>query len=219
MAAMLSAFCGYSQAAGTSDPVRVAVYVGPGARSVGMFRWVQLVDQAPELKAIFVDAATIRGGALRDVDAVVMPGGRSIDIALALGAEGADELRRFIRDGGSYIGTCAGTILMLDDFAFNRKMLGIAPFKLRQGSWGGEAMLRIDYTEEASQLSGIEPGKHQECFNGGPVMEPLPPVDGADFKVLARFNCNLHANSEKPKQPTMGGGASVVAGTYGKGRV
>ena len=219
MAAALSAFCGYSQTAGASDPVRVAVYVGPGARSVGMFRWVQLVDQAPELKAIFVDGAAIRGGALRNADAVVMPGGKSYVIADELGAEGADELRRFIRDGGSYIGTCAGAILMLDDLSFKRKMLGVAPFRKRRGSWGGEAMLRVDYTEEASQLSGIAPGKHQERFNGGPVMDPLPPMEGADFKVLARFNCNLHTNSEKPGQPSMGGGASVVAGTYGKGRV
>ena len=77
MAAALSAFCGYSQTSDTSTPVRVAVYVGPGARSVGMFRWVQLVDQAPELKATFIDGASIRNGALRTVDTVVMPGGRS----------------------------------------------------------------------------------------------------------------------------------------------
>ena len=219
MAAALSAFCGYSQSSGVSDPVRVAVYVGPGARSVGMFRWVQLVDQAPELKAVFVDGAAICGGVLRDVDAVVMPGGKSYVIADELGARGADELRRFIRDGGSYIGTCAGAILMLDDLSFKRRMLGVAPFRTRRGSWGGEAMLRIDYTKEAALLCGIKEGKQQERFNGGPVMDPTPPIAGADFKVFARFNCNLHTNSEKPGQPSMGGGASVVAGTYGKGRV
>ena len=30
-------------------PVRVAVYVGPGARGVGMFRWMQITDQAKEV--------------------------------------------------------------------------------------------------------------------------------------------------------------------------
>ena len=199
--------------------LRVAVFVGPGARSVGMFRWIQLVDQAPELKAIFVDGSSIRNGALRNADAVVMPGGKSYVIADELGTEGADELRRFIREGGSYIGTCAGAILMLDDLSFKRKMLGVAPFKKRIGSWGGESMLRIDYTKEAALLSGIKEGRHQERFNGGPVMDPTQPIADADFKVFARFNCNLHTNSDKPDQPSMGGGASVVAGTYGKGRV
>ena len=219
IAALPCVFCGYSHAAGTSEPVRVAVYVGAGARSIGMFRWVQLIEQAPELKAIFVDGPAIRSGALQNADAVVMPGGKSYIIADELGTEGADKLRRFIRDGGSYVGTCAGAILMLDDLSLDRKMLGVAPFKKRPGSWGGEAMLRTDYTKEAEELSGITAGKHQERFNGGPVMDPSKPIDGADFKVFARFNCNLHTNSDKPKQPTMGGGASVVAGTYGKGRV
>ena len=219
IAALLCAFSGYTQDTCASAPVRVAVYVGPGARSVGMFRWIQLVDQAPELKAIFVDGAAIRSGALRNADAVVMPGGKSYIIADELGTDGAEELRRFILDGGSYIGTCAGAILMLDDLSRERKMLGVAPFKKRSGSWGGEAMLRIDYTDEASQLSGITVGKHMERFNGGPVMDPSKPINGAVFKVFARFNCNLHTNSDEPGQPSMGGGASVVAGTYGKGRV
>lgn len=217
--AALSAFYGYSQTSTAPAPLRTAVYVGPGARSTGMFRWMQLVDQAPELEAVFVDGAAIRNGALRNVATLVVPGGKSYVIADELGQEGADELRRFIRDGGSYIGTCAGAILMLNDLSLNRKMLGVAPFKKRQGSWGGEAMLSADYTEEAEKLSGIKAGKRQERFNGGPVMDPSLPIDGADFKVFARFVCNLHTNSDKPGQPSMGGGASVVAGTYGKGRV
>ena len=118
-----------------------------------MFRWMQLVDQAPELEAVFVDGAAIRNGALRNVATLVVPGDKSYVIADELGQEGADELRRFIRDGGSYIGTCAGAILMLDDLSLNRKMLGVAPFKKRQGSWGGEAMLSTDYTEEAEKLN------------------------------------------------------------------
>lgn len=113
--AALSAFYGYSQTSTAPAPLRTAVYVGPGARSTGMFRWMQLVDQAPELEAVFVDGAAIRNGALRNAATLIVPGGKSYVIADELGQEGADELRRFIRDGGSYIGTCAGAILMLDD--------------------------------------------------------------------------------------------------------
>ena len=201
-------------------PVRTAVYVGRGARGVGMFRWMQLVDQAPELKAVYVDGEAVRKGALRHVDMLVMPGGKSNVEAAELGEKGQLELRRFIEGGGSYVGTCAGAFLLMrgggkDD----GKILGIAPYRHRRGSWGGEAMLQVEYLKDAERLCGIKAGKRTERFNGGPVMDPSEPVKGADFKVMARFNCNLHTDSAKPGLPSMGGGASAVAGTFGRGRV
>ena len=210
-------------------PVRVAVYVGPGARGVGMFRWMQITDQAAEIDARYVDALAIRNGALNTVDLLVMPGGKSGIEAEQLGDKGQLELRRFIERGGSYIGTCAGAFLLMRGdgkqtgvSAKRRETIGIAPFKHRRGSYGGEAMLQVAYTKEAQALSGIKAGKREERFNGGPVMDPSEPVPGADFKVMARFACNLHSdtmNPENPGQPSMGGGACAVAGTFGKGRV
>jgi len=208
-------------------PVRVAVYVGPGARGVGMFRWMQLVDQAPELEATYVDGNSIRNGALRSADVLVMPGGKSNMEASELGDSGQRELRSFIERGGSYVGTCAGAFLLLsgsdknasDATAARRKNLGIAPFKHRRGDWGGESMLEVRYTKEAEKLSGIKAGARTERFNGGPVMIPANPVPGSDFKVMAKFNCNLHSDSCRTNLPSMGGAASAIAGTFGKGRV
>ncbi|MBP5509288.1 MAG: hypothetical protein J6Z49_00045 [Kiritimatiellae bacterium] len=202
-------------------PVRVAVYVGPGARGVGMFRWMQIVDQAPELQATYVDGAAIRSGALRKVDLLVMPGGNSGVEANNLGTEGQRELRRFIEEGGSYVGTCAGAFLLMEGPSTSRKkkILGIVPFKHRKGEWGGEAMLQVSYLKEATELSGIKAGMRMERFHGGPVMDPADPIPGADFRVMAKFASNLHSYSAKPDAPTMGGGASAVAGTFGRGRV
>ena len=209
-------------------PVRVAVYVGPGARGVGQFRWMQIMDQSPDVVATYVDGESIRGGALRFADVVVMPGGKSNIEASELGEAGQRELRRFIEQGGSYVGTCAGAFLMMhgdpkpgkDGKPPKEKILGIAPYKHRSSGWGGEAMLQVEYTKEAAAFCGIKAGTRMERFNGGPVMDPIgKPVPGADFKVMARFKCNLHSYSSKPNMPSMAGGASAVAGTFGKGRV
>lgn len=209
-------------------PVRVAVYVGPGARGVGMFRWTQLVDQAPELEATYVDGAAIRAGALAKADLLVMPGGKSNLEANELGDEGQLAVRRFIEEGGSYVGTCAGAFLLMSRTGATRRErpLAIVPYAHRAGGWGGEAMLRVNYTKEAEALCGAKPGYRMERFNGGPVMVPDDPVEGADFKVMATFNANLHSYATTNKYatadgrlPTMGGGASAVAGTFGKGRV
>lgn len=213
-AAAVAAFAAVCDAA----QLRAAVYAGPGARGVGMFRWLTLPDRAPEIDAAYVDGAAIRAGALRDADILLMPGGKSNLEEDDLGPEGQKEVRRFIEDGGAYIGTCAGAFLLMRGEK-REKTLGIAPYRHRRGSWGGEAMIQVEYTKEAAALSGVKPGKRTERFNGGPVMDPAAPVPGADFKTMATFSGNLHSHSAKPGLPSMGGGASAVAGTFGKGRV
>lgn len=200
-------------------PVRAAVYVGPGARGVGAFRWMQLMDQAECVEAKFVDGEAIRNGALEDADILVMPGGKSGVEAAELGEAGQRELRGFIERGGAYIGSCAGAFLLMGGDEPAKKTLGIAPFKHVKGEWGGEAMLQVVYTKASAELTGMKIDKHTERFNGGPVMIPSKAVPGADFKVMANFNGNLHSESCMPGLPSMGGAASAVAGTFGRGRV
>jgi len=200
-------------------PVRAAVYVGPGARGVGAFRWMQLMDQAEGVEACFVDGEAIRNGALERADLLVMPGGKSNVEAAELGEKGQRELRAFIERGGSYVGSCAGAFLLMAGNEPEKKILGIAPFRHIRGEWGGEAMLQVTYTKASADFTGMKILKHTERFNGGPVMLSSKAVPGADFKVMARFSCNLHSESCKPGLPSMGGAASAVAGTFGKGRV
>ena len=200
-------------------PVRAAVYVGPGARGVGAFRWMQLMDQAEGVEASFVDGEAIRNGALESADLLVMPGGKSRVEAAELGEKGQREVRAFIERGGSYVGTCAGAFLLMGGEEPEKKILAIAPFKHVDGEWGGEGMLQVAYTKAAGGFTGMTITNHTERFNGGPVMVPTKAVPGAKFKVMSRFKSNLHSEEAKPNLPSMGGAASAVAGTFGKGRV
>lgn len=203
-------------------PVRVAVFVDSGARGVGMFRWMQLMDQSPDVAATPIDGAAIRAGALRRADVLVMPGGMSNLESDSLGAEGKAELRRFIQEGGSYLGTCAGAFLMMTPSTNVAKAVGmsIAPYSNRRGGhFGGEGMLEHVFTQEAESLSGIKKGAHMIRFNGGPVMEAREQGELQKFQTLATFNANMHTDKAGPGLASMAGGAAVVAGTYGKGRV
>jgi len=65
----------------------------------------------------------------------------------------------------------------------------------------------------------MKAGGFMERFNGGPVMQPGTEIPGADFKTMATFDSNLHSSSCKTNLPSMGGSASAVAGTFGKGKV
>jgi glutamine amidotransferase-like uncharacterized protein len=61
----------------------------------------------------FVDERDILSNALEPLNVLLMSGGDTFAIAEGLGAEGSGKLRRFIDEGGVYIGSCAGAYLPL----------------------------------------------------------------------------------------------------------
>ncbi len=97
--------------AGNGKPLRVAVFVGGGARNIGAFRWLELTARAKNVVATPVDGDAVRGGALDSADVLVMPGGSSVEEAKTLGLDGREKVKAFVRNGGGYVGTCAGCCL------------------------------------------------------------------------------------------------------------
>jgi len=55
-----------------------------------------------------VNSEDIKSGKLTKFKALLVPGGWASNKAKALGEEGAEEIKRFVRDGGIYIGICGG---------------------------------------------------------------------------------------------------------------
>ena len=105
----------YSAESSNEKPLRIAVYVGDGARNVGAFRWLEITARAKNCTSVPVDGEAVRGGALDNVDVLVMPGGSSTDEALSLREEGRRKVKEFVRRGGGYIGTCAGCCLVMQE--------------------------------------------------------------------------------------------------------
>ena len=118
VAALTAAFTGcMGPNAGTASdaekPLRVAVFVGGGARNIGAFRWLELTARAKNVVATPVDGEAVRAGALDAADVLVMPGGRAHQEADSLGPEGREKVKSFVCGGGGYIGTCAGFYLVV----------------------------------------------------------------------------------------------------------
>ncbi len=91
---------------------RIAVYTGEGA-SHSWTWFADMFDREHAGPVVFVDEAAVRGGALEAADVFFVSGGDTFAIAAALGGLGARAIERFIRDGGTYIGACAGAYLLL----------------------------------------------------------------------------------------------------------
>ncbi len=199
-----------------AKPLRVAVFVDKGARNTGVFRWLEITARMKDAVATPVDGEAVRSGALDSADVLVMPGGSSVTEAKSLGAEGREKVKDFIRQGGGYVGTCAGCCLLMEPANHHPDMLHLIPFKF--GPSGGKADMSIAFNERATALAGIKKGKVSVRFSEGPVLLPSTPVEGASIEVVATYDSDLNSMGEK-ERPSRAGCAAAVAGTYGKGRL
>ena len=209
---------GQGQAPGPAGekPLRVAVFVGKGARNCGVFRWLEITTRMKGAVATPVDGEAVRAGALDAADVLVMPGGSSVAEAKSLGEDGRGKLKEFIKRGGGYIGTCAGCCLLMEPAKHHPDMLHLIPFKF--GPSGGKADMAIAFNERAQALAGIKKGKVDVRYSEGPVLLPSTPVEGADIEVVATYDSDLNSAGGK-ERPSRAGCAAAVAGTYGKGRI
>lgn len=197
------------------EPVRVAVFTDRGARNVGAFRWLELTTLAKGVESFPVDAEGIRAGALEKANVLVMPGGKSVQEAAVLGNKGRSAVKAFIKNGGGYIGTCAGCCLLMEPSKGHPKMLGIIPYKF--GPSGGSADMAVAFTRRAEELAGIKRGVQKMRYAEGPVLLHSLPVPDADVEPVAYYNSDINTGRE-PRQ-SMAGQVAAVCGTYGKGRL
>ena len=90
----------------------IGVYTGSGASHSWLW-FVEILDRMGLYHVHFVDERDILSNALEPLNVLLMSGGDTFAIAEGLGAEGSGKLRRFIEEGGLYIGSCAGAYLPL----------------------------------------------------------------------------------------------------------
>ena len=208
--------CGEASGGTDAKPLRVAVYVGKGARNIGAYRWLEITARAKGVAATPVDGEAVRGGALDDADVLVVPGGSSVEESKALGPDGREKVKAFVRNGGGYIGTCAGCCLLMESSKGHPDMLHMIPFKF--GPAGGKAEMSVAFNRRAEELAGIPKGSAILRYAEGPVPLPSLPVKDADVEVVAAYNADINSAGGK-ERPSMAGQAAAIAGKYGKGRL
>lgn len=206
----------FAAAVAVAAPLKVGVFVDKGARSNGCAAWVRLMTSSPDIEPTFLDGRAIREGALGGLDVLVMPGGHSIVEAKQLEDAGLKAIRRFVREGGRYFGTCAGCSITLNEPMDTRMRL--IPFSRDPKSpRGGGESLTMKVTKRGEELTGIKAGDHPVRYHNGPMLVPTKPLKDAEYEVIGKWNCDL---SEKgTNSVSMFGHPALVCGRFGKGRV
>ena len=94
------------------------------------------------IDAAIVTAREVRAGALDGASVLVVPGGWASDKTVALGEDGREAIRSFVKAGGGYLGLCGGAGLALDvDGGLALTHVSRVPTKHRVPSFSGEVRL------------------------------------------------------------------------------
>jgi len=92
---------------------RIGIYTGTGASHSWLW-FVEIFERVCFYDLSFLDEDDIKNGKMNEIDVLAMSGGDTFSIAKALGARGSEKIQSFIREGGLYIGSCAGAYLPLN---------------------------------------------------------------------------------------------------------
>ena len=197
-------------------PLKVGVFADQGPGGIGAVEWFRLVDESPEMELHLLDGAAVRAGALDGLDLLVMPGGSSMTEFDSLGTNGVERMKAFVRNGGGYVGTCAGCCLLMDGPKNRARMM---PWN-SSGSEGHTMFPTINLNAKGAKALGLKAGPHVMRYHGGPFLQPTTNVIAdAHMEIWGTFDAEATFKGRINQKKKMYGSGAVVGGTYGKGRV
>ena len=192
---------------------KVALYLDVGCRGGGAIQWARLLKSSPEIACTFINADDLQAGKLKDFEVLVMPGGGGLERYDQLGEEGFEKIRRFIREGGKYYGTCAGIAMALND----PKRLRLIPYKREKNPPRGGFSAAVKLNKRAEELLGVPAATRYFRYHDGPLPAKGDPVPDSEYEVLATFDSHV---MQRGKSITpMHGMPAMIYGRYGKGKV
>lgn len=208
-------FC--SLAAGAAPKkLKVGLFVDFGAKGNGVFHLASLIAHSPQTELVTLMAEDIRAGKLKDVDVFVMPGGNSWRQVGVIGTEHVEKVHTFIKNGGGYVGTCAGMYNVIQGKPGVR--MNLLPYDRYLQGGGPTAFVQTEISKEGAQIMGVKPGVYVVRYSGGPLVFPVKSgAKGGEGKTLGVFKTASARNVENEKR--FFNAPSVIYGTYGKGKI
>ena len=139
---------------------------------------------------------------LRDLDALIIPGGESTTIARLIEGNGfLEPLRDFCASGRPTWGTCAGAILMAKHVDnLDRPGIETMDIRVRRNAFGRQ----VNSFEADLDIKGVEGAPFHAVFIRAPLIEETLPPAGAiatleDGTIVAARQDNLLATSFHPE--------------------
>ncbi len=198
--------------------LKAGLYCGLGSRGKFSVYWAKILADSPDTELVCLDGQDLRDGGLDGLGILVMPGGSGFGQYDSMQEEGAEAVRRFIRAGGKYLGTCAGLALVLNE----GRRVALLPFTRIAGHYlrgGGD--LEVAFNGKWTRELGLTKANWTIPFHNGPIVVPGESVAGVRAETMA---VGLNAIDEYGRIPaerrdSMVGTPAFVYAACGKGEI
>lgn len=194
--------------------IRVALFLDHGAHPRNNLRLA--LEASPDISVETIDGGEIRQGYLTDFDLLIVPGGSAKKQSVSMKAEGRDEVRRFVQQGGFYIGICAGAYLLTQA---KDSDLGLLPLDtMDKPHWRrGKGTLPIELTSRGREIFGTTETHINVLYHNGPVIDASHVTANSGFEVLGYFRGELV--NKHGKAGIMVNTPAMFLGRFGNGWV
>ncbi len=209
---------GADTAVTNAAPVKAGLYCGPGSRGANFVYWGKILKDSPDVELTYLGGEDLRSGKLDGLDILVMPGGSSKRQYGSMKEEGAEAIRRFVRKGGKYFGTCAGLSLLLEET--NR--VALLPYRRIDGYYSrGGGDVKVEFNEEWMEKLAITNANWSIRFHNGPIVTASNEIADVRAEVMALCRNAVDEHRKKPaeRRDAMIGTPAFIYATCGKGEI
>jgi glutamine amidotransferase-like uncharacterized protein len=214
-------FCVVSYRALAAEPaqlksIRVAIYADSGATIKDVPQVMRCLPAADGFEVMTTTAAKIHAGALDNFDVLIHPGGSASQQGKNLGTEGRETVRRFVANGGGFIGICAGAYLGSVEYPWSLRLLDARV--IDDAHWArGQGDVQLRFSPSGAAALGVDKETCTIHFENGPLLGPGKNDDIDNYELLASFDSEIATNGAP--SGVMKGTAAIARGTFEKGRV
>ncbi len=198
-----------------NNVTHIAIYQDAGVAGNGVPQLEKLLGRREDVQLIKLCGEDIRAGVLDQFDVVIFSGGSGSRQAASLGDSGREAVRKFIEQGGVYVGICAGSYLACNGFSWGLKVLDA---RTASPLWRrGAGQVAVELTERGRTILQGESKPFPIRYVNGPILVPDQSEAIPDFETLAWFRSELAENGTP--LGVMINSPAIVAGEFGQGRV
>jgi glutamine amidotransferase-like uncharacterized protein/N-formylglutamate amidohydrolase len=194
-----------------ADGVYLDKGAGPSAND--LLRVLAKFDQVSVTK---LTAEQIRSGGLAGLDILIHPGGIGGEQGRNLEEPGREKIRGFVREGGGFIGICAGAYLASAQYPWSLNILDARVVDTKH--WNrGIGTVDIELTPAGREILRTTNRKFPIHYAQGPLLALANRPEIEDYEEMATFKTEIAKNGA-PKG-VMIGDTAIARGRFGQGRV
>jgi hypothetical protein len=196
---------------------KIGLYISDGVSSSTINIWLSHYKSGLIKNLSVLKATDFLLDNLKKYDCIILPGGSGSKICNALGNTGADELKKYVEQGGSLLGVCAGAYAMSGGYDWSMSLINYELID-KKNAHRGEANLTFSITEAGKKILKLKDMELSDIYyHNGPVWKIFDSSRKNTSKVLALFKDDIYAECGTAGQAS--GTPAIIYDDFGIGKV